>query len=235
MKVDIIMPAYNPSNHVIQALESCQNQSYRDIRITVIDDCSTKDWSDIKNKFPNVNFITTPNNFGPGGARNYGANNSSGDLISFLDDDDIMHRDKIYNSVQKFKSSPAAGMVCGNYKILVNERLRPPFYSRPIDINHGKLMKQNFVASGSVTMRRKVFEELGGFNQKYWIAEDYDLWLRCSEKYPIEYIHQVLYYYRIIPGGTSLTQREDIQKKHLSNLEEIKAASKERMSHEDTH
>jgi len=229
MKVDIIIPAYNPKQHIVEAITSCQNQSYKDIIITVIDDCSTRNWDSIKRMFPKVNFLNTPNNLGPAGARNWGAKHTHGDLISFLDADDIMHRDKIYSSVQRFKLKPHTGMTCGNYKILVNGRLRSKFYKRSIVVNHDRLMRQNFVASGSVTMRRDVFEEVGGFDEDYWIAEDYDLWLRCSERYSIEYLDKVLYYYRIEPGSDSLTQRSDIQLKHLSNLDKIKAASRERM------
>jgi GT2 family glycosyltransferase len=90
-------------------------------------------------------------------------------------------------------------------------------------------MSQNFVASGSTTIRRDVFNKIGPFNEKYWIAEDYDYWLRISELYPIEYIHKVMYYYRIIPNGGSLTQRSDIQLKHAENIKEIRKASIDRM------
>ena len=45
----------------------------------------------------------------------------------------------------------------------------------------------------------------------------------------IEYLHKVLYYYSVIPGGNSLTQRGDIQEKHISNIDKIKAASRERL------
>jgi glycosyltransferase involved in cell wall biosynthesis len=232
MKVDIIMPTHNPTQHTVEALESCLAQSYKNVQVTVIDDCSTQDISFLKKRFPKVNFLKTPKNLGPGGARNYGIERTSGDLVSFLDDDDIMHRDKVYLSVEALKSDRAAGMVCGNYRIFVNGRVRKQFYSRAISIDHKKLMKQNFVASGSVTVRREVLEAVGGFSEKYWIAEDYDLWLKISEKYSIKYLHRVLYFYRIVPGGNSLTQRSDIQKKHVKNLEEIKKASLKRLSDE---
>ena len=76
-------------------------------------------------------------------------------------------------------------------------------------------MMQNFVASGSATIKREVLNDVGLFNEEYWIAEDYDMWIRISERYSIEYIHQILYYYSIIPRGDSLTQQEGVQKKHI--------------------
>ena len=93
-------------------------------------------------------------------------------------------------------------------------------------------MRQNFVASGSTTFKRQVLEDVGLFNEKYFISEDYDMWVRIAEKYPIEYIHEILYYYSVIPKGDSLTQREDVQKDHINNINEIKKASLKRMSDE---
>lgn len=229
MKVDIIMPTYNPKSYIVEAIDSCLNQSYKDYKLTVVDDCSTSDISGLKKRYPQVNFIKTPENVGPGGARNYGISMTTAPLISFLDDDDIMNQEKLFSSVHAMINNPELGMVCGNYKILVNGRVRPQFYPQKIIINHAKLMSQNFVASGSTTIRRDVFNKIGPFNEKYWIAEDYDYWLRISELYPIEYIHKVMYYYRIIPNGGSLTQRSDIQLKHAENIKEIRKASIDRM------
>jgi glycosyltransferase involved in cell wall biosynthesis len=229
MKVDIIMPTHNPGTFIIEALQSCMIQSHKDIRITVVDDCSTTDLSYLKKKFPKVNWIQTPENLGPAGARNYGISKTSGELISFLDDDDVMDMHKVTLAVREFERNSRLGMTCGNYRILVNGKLRAPFYKKAPHIDHRLLMRQNFVASGSVTIRRTVFDDVGGFNPKYWIAEDYDLWLRVAEKHPIKYLHRVLYYYRIIPGGKSLTQRADIQAKHIENISEIRTASLKRI------
>jgi glycosyltransferase involved in cell wall biosynthesis len=223
------MPTHNPGAFIIEALQSCVAQSYKDVVITVVDDCSTTDLSYIKKKFPKVNFIKTPKNLGPGGARNFGILNTNGELISFLDDDDVMDHNKILWSVEEFKKNPKIGMTCGNYRILVHGVLRPPFYRKAPIINWNTLMKINYVASGSATVSRKVLEDVGLFDERFWIGEDYSLWLKISEKFKISYINKILYYYRIIPGGNSLTQRSDIKKDLLKNIEIIQKESRERM------
>jgi hypothetical protein len=78
-----------------------------------------------------------------------------------------------------------------------------------------------------------VIEKVGGFDPRYKICEDYDLWIRVAELYPIEYIHEILYYYSILQGSNSLTQRADIQKDHLSNIQQIVAESKKRVENLD--
>jgi len=231
MWVDIIIPAYNPGKELIDAVRSCFCQSYKKYSVTVIDDHSSIDVKKLLWDFPSVKYIRNDKNLGPGGARNVGIRESEADYISFLDADDIMHKDKLKLSVNVLSKKEDIGMVCGNYRIMINrERLKNSFYKKPIKVNHALLMRQNFVASGSVTVKRSVFDEVGLFDETLWIAEDYDMWIRISEKYNIEYLHKILYYYSVVPSGNSLTQRDDVQLSHDHNIKKIKQASKERMA-----
>lgn len=232
MQVDVIIPAHNPGGLLHDALESCVQQTYKNFKVYVIDDCSTENLKPVIKRFSkslDITFIQNKKNMGPSGTRNAGIKASNGELISFLDADDIWHPRKLELSVREFKKDPDAAMTCGNYQILVHGRLRSPFYKKPISVNWKTLMKINYVASGSVTVKRSVFENIGLFDESLWIAEDYDGWIRLAEGHKINYIHEVLYYYRIIPGGDSLTQRDDIQKNHIDNLNKIKKASLDRL------
>lgn len=231
MLVDIIIPAYNPGKELVEAVKSCFNQSEKDFNIVVIDDNSSSDVKRLLWDFPGVNIIKNDTNLGPAGARNVGIKNSKADFISFLDADDLMHKDKIKNTLKCFSEKTKASMVCGNYQVIMNrKKLLAPFYKRPIKINHKSLMRQNFVASGSVTLKRACLDDVGLFDESLWVAEDYDLWLRISEKYEIEYLHKVLYYYSVVKDGKSLTQRDDLKGEHIKNLTSIKLASAARIS-----
>ncbi len=232
MLVDIIIPVYNPGSYLDSAIKSCMNQTYDNYKITVVDDCSSEDISPIISKYRSITYIRNNKNMGPAFSRNVGIKNSSGDLVSFLDADDIWDKNKLLYSVNEFIRDSSIGMTCGNYQIITKSRILRPFYKKNIVINHEMLMKNNYVASGSTTVRRSVLDDVGLFNENFWIAEDYDLWVRISEKYPIRYINKVLYYYRVASGGGSLTQRDDIQKNHISNIMEIKKQSSIRMKNE---
>lgn len=226
MSVDIIIPAYNPGPFLLKALKSCVAQKYKDFNIIVVDDNSSEDVYRITKAVPNVTYIRNETNLGPGASRNVAIRAGKSKYVSLLDADDIMHPSKLQLSVAALDRNPDIGMTCGNYRILVNRvRLMNPFYRKPVRIDHKILMKQNYVASGSTTIRRSVLDDVGLFDEDYWISEDYDMWLRISEKYKIEYLHNVLYYYSVIPKGDSLTQRDDIQESHISNIEEIRKAS----------
>jgi glycosyltransferase involved in cell wall biosynthesis len=230
MLVDIIIPTYNSGIYLRDAINSCYKQTYKNFNIIVIDDASEEDLTWVSREYPKVKYIRNDKNIGPAASRNVGIASSSGELISMLDADDIMHNQKLSMSVNAFTKNPNIGMVCGNYQILVNRKsLLRPFYKNPISISYQTLMRQNLVASGSVTMRRDVVNSVGMFDEKYWISEDYDMWLRISEAYPIHYIHEIMYFYSVIPKGGSLTQRDDIQRDHIANINEIRNLSIERM------
>ncbi|MDB2481628.1 glycosyltransferase [bacterium] len=226
MKVSIVIPTYNNLEYLPETIESCLAQTYKDFEIILVDDASTEDiYSYVKN-IPKITYIRNEKNMGPGYSRNVGVEASSGELISLIDSDDIMHKDKLTNSVGKFSSD--IGLICGDYCIFVNRIMRSnprPFYGfgREMDIGWNSMIKVNYVACGSTTFRKDVFNEVGGFNETYWVAEDYDLWLRISEKYRIRFIPKVMYYYSRIQNGNSLVNRNernefpDYRKEIISN------------------
>jgi len=221
MKVSVIIPAYEPL-YLKDALESAYRQSYTNYEIIVIDDCSKR--IDIEKQIKNseVTLLRMKENSGPAAARNFGVKHSSGDLISFLDADDIWAPHKLSFSVRKFEDKDV-GLTCGNYRIFLNRRrLKTSFYKNPITIDFKKLLNINYIASGSVTISRKAFDECGPFDEKLWLAEDYKLWLSIAAKYKIEYIHDILYFYSICKNGNSLTQRRELQMRHLEIINKIK-------------
>ena len=189
MFVNIIIPSYNSEKFLISSLKSCFGQDYEKFNITLIDDHSNDNTYKLVKNYSNINYIRNEKNLGPGASRNIGINNTDGDIISFIDADDIMCKEKLTLSVDRFKGNKNIGLTCGNYKILLNRvMLMPPFYNKNIDIDHKMLLSNNYIASGSVSISREAINDVGLFNEKYWIAEDYDLWLRISEKYKIDYI-----------------------------------------------
>ena len=230
MFVDIIIPTYNPGPEIFDAIESCLEQSYKSINVIIVDDFSSNDVKSMIKPYSEVSYLRTKANLGPAGARNYGIKNTRSPLISFLDSDDIMCKDKIKISAKALGKGSSEGMSCGNYRIYHNrQKLRPPFYGRPIKIDHTALMRRNWVASGSVTVKRSVLDEVGVFDESLRVCEDYDLWLRISEKYKIKYIHDVLYYYSVVPSGSSLTQGSKSAVEMAGNEKMIRSRSKARV------
>jgi len=229
MNVDVIIPIFNQTKYLEAALNSCLKQGILKKNIYLIDDCSSDSPEKIAMKY-GINFLKTDTNSGPAAARNLGIKNSSSEYIAFLDADDAMLPGRILASLNSLMQNDAA-MVCGNYRFWINRiTITSPFYKKEIDISYDNMIKNNFVASGSVMVKRKILEEVGNFNESYLLAEDYDLWLRIVEKYKINYIHDPLYlYHRDTINKVSLTSNPKNLNLLLTNVEKIKQDSIKRM------
>lgn len=220
MKVSVIIPTHNPnSDNLKEAVYSALDQDVKPYEIIIIDDASDKEVK-FNNKI--VEVLRIDNNSGPSAARNFGIKNSQGDLISFLDDDDRWLPHKLRLSINEFSKDQSIGMVCGNYCWFIDdEKTYNKFYNTIPRINIETMKRVNFVASGSVTVKKKVLDNVGLFNESLWVGEDYELWLRILKEYPIKFINEVLYLYRRNDPGTSLSSRVDLKNKTF-NIRDFK-------------
>ncbi|MEQ1622917.1 MAG: glycosyltransferase [Methylococcales bacterium] len=194
MKVSIIIPVFNGEAFITRAIQSALNQSLNPFEIIVINDGSNDGTLEELAAFRNkIKVISIPNG-GVSNARNKGILASSGDLIAFLDADDIWYENKLKQQVAIFEKFPDVGFSCcdftyttGNSNAILNHFARfkndgdidfdEPLKSSALEV----LIKHNFVGTCSnVMIRRDVLNQVGLFNTNYKQAEDYDLWLRCA-------------------------------------------------------
>src|SRR5699024_10679179 len=93
-KISVIIPVYNTEEFIEKCIESVINQSYNDIEIILINDCSTDNSlqkiSNLQKEYSNITIFNFDNNRGVGAARNHGINHATGDYIYFLDSDDYL-------------------------------------------------------------------------------------------------------------------------------------------------
>lgn len=214
MKASVIIPFKNPNLKQLRlAVNSARKQTRKPLEIILINDGSD-DFICPKDNFGRlVKIINLEENVGPAAARNAGIKEAKGELISFLDADDLWAPKKLELSIMEFELNPEIGMTCGNYRWMINKNLCKPFYRRAPPITYESLQRVNYVASGSVTVRKDVLEDVGYFNENYWVGEDYELWLRISKKYPVKFINKILYYYRRDQTQSSLSTRKDLKAK----------------------
>jgi len=191
--VSVIIPVYNGEPFVARAIMSVLNQTYPIAEIIVVNDGSTDRTLHVLQLFgKRINVISTPNR-GVSSARNTGIEASTGNLIAFLDADDVWHDDKIERQVACLEQDPAAGLCCCDYLIDDGKAIKPASHFEALQDKHGipiedwkqdplrLLIKGNFVGTTSaVLIKRDVLDLVGLFKSRYKQAEDYDLWLRCA-------------------------------------------------------
>lgn len=207
--VTTIIPTYNRRKWIGECLDSVLAQTYKNIEIIVIDDRSTDDtveWIRGNEKYRDVRLHVQEQNGGASIARNTGIEMARGDLIVFIDSDDMLEPDHIETAVRLFGEFPDLGLFCCDSKMIDaegniilggktwHEALQD---AKGVDVHTGFRSLQDIFRFSNCfpgfTLRREVFEKLGGFTQSIFPADDYDLALRVAESdFKVYYLHEPL-------------------------------------------
>jgi len=217
-RIDVIIPAYNPGKFLEEALITSLLQTYSGpYTVTVIDEGSSEDVREIFERVKeryckaavDMHLITLPENLGAAGARNAGIRRTRGEFILFQDADDFMDEKRLESSISHLVQDPNLMLVCGNFQWILSGIMQPPRFLTPMKLDAKRLLIDRPILSGTVAIRREALKKTGLFNEKYEVAEDYDLWVRFLKHFPsqVKYVHEVWYYYRRHATEYSLTRR----------------------------
>jgi len=217
--VTAVIPCHNHRLWVNDAVDSIARQDYPAKRIVVVDDGSKDDSFDVVarrlykprplgndgrgvvgkllNTMVDIMVIRHEVAKGPSAARNFGmrAGWENTSVFAFLDSDDLYEPGKISRSMTKFVDAPDhIGVVYSDFDTLNPSGLRirqyKPGFSREL------LLRECIVNCDSL-VSRKAIEAVGGFDEELRVAEDYDLWLRISEKFVISHLAEPLVVVRV--------------------------------------
>jgi glycosyltransferase involved in cell wall biosynthesis len=192
-KVSVIIPTYNRRDFVREAIASVLAQSYHDFELLVVDDGSNDDTAAVVQEFEGVRYVSQPNR-GVSAARNRGVELSNGELLAFLDSDDLWQPRKLACQVAFFAAHPEA-RICQSEEIWLRygTRVNPHHKHRKAggDI-FARSLELCLVSPSAVMLRRELFEQVGGFAESLPACEDYDLWLRIAATEPIHLLETPL-------------------------------------------
>lgn len=185
--VSVIIPCFNHSRFLAEAIESVQKQDYGNMEIIVVDDGSTDNTREIAVAFANVKYVYQKN-AGLSAARNQGIADSQGMFLVFLDADDVLYTEAISSNVEYFHRNPSCSFVSG-WHDKVDEWLYPLEEDDEPEVvtdNHYQAFLQgNYIGMhGAVMYQRRVFDEFL-FDTSLPACEDYDLYLKVARKYPV--------------------------------------------------
>lgn len=185
--VSVIIPTYNRAQMVARAIDSVLAQDFTDFELIVVDDGSSDDTARIFDRYGDRLIFLRQSNSGVSAARNRGIRAASGQLITFLDSDDLWLPEKLSHQVSFFDDHPEA-LIHQTEEIWIRNGRRVNPKKR-----HRKLSGDIFVSSlelclvspSAVMMRKALFDEIGLFDENLPACEDYDLWLRVSCRHPV--------------------------------------------------
>ncbi|MBI4667948.1 MAG: glycosyltransferase family 2 protein [Elusimicrobia bacterium] len=224
--VSIIIPAYNMADYTVLTIESVLAQTYKNIEIIVVDDGSKDNTLARLQPFADSHKIALigKTNGGACSARNAGYRASRGELVAFLDCDDLYLPEKVTKCVQCLEKNPHYGMVF-HPEVYIDVKGRPlhlPIWSpKPRAPAFLELVTGNFIGNSTPVIKRAVLDDVGLWDENIFIPADWDLWLRITEKYPIGYIGEALSKTRQV-SCYSLRNVDLFEKETIYVLEKLK-------------
>jgi glycosyltransferase involved in cell wall biosynthesis len=205
--VSVVTASYNAARYLPQSIRSALAQTYEAIEVHVVDDGSTDNTQDVLAEFrrdPRVHIHTQPNR-GQACAKNRGILESRGDLVAFLDADDVWYPEKLEQQVPRLIANPSAAVIYSDVSC-IDENSReipaPPrtYYGGRIT---DRLFVDNFVNFNTTVVKRACLDEIGIFDETLPMGIDWDLWLRMSTRYEFIYLDARTMSYRIWTGQMS--------------------------------
>ena len=109
--VSVIIPTYNSSQYIKEAIDSVLAQTYKNFEIIVIDDGSTDNTKEVLAPYLSVIKYIYKNNGGPASARNRGIKEANGEFVAFLDADDVWKPDRLARGVDILDQRPEVGLI----------------------------------------------------------------------------------------------------------------------------
>ncbi len=192
---------------LLRSVESVLNQSILPGEIIIVNDGSKISYDTVLPKLDavelNIVYEKLDKSVGPSIARNRAASKASGNILMFLDDDDIWYENKIESQLQKFNQDSEIGLIYTGRKA-VDQKGNKLFEVTPnkeIKGNiHRKLLIDNYIGGTSmagIAIKKSVFERAGGFDPKLPAREDYDLWIRATKNTLVCFCDEVLVEYTV--------------------------------------
>lgn len=212
-KVSVHIPCYNGEKYIAEALQSVLDQTFHDFEIIVVNDGSTDRTEDIIKGFCDERIkYYYQENIGLARTRNRQLELSNGELIAFLDQDDLWFPTKLEKQIPLFEENPNVGLVYSK-TIYFNNKSDFCQLSKTKKHHAGylfrELLKGNFISVQSAVIRKSVLDNLNGwFDERFNIVGDADLFLRIAHDYEISYVDEPLAKRRMHKESCSYKQKE---------------------------
>jgi hypothetical protein len=196
--ISVIIPTYNRPSLLVEAVNSVLAQTYTDYEIIVVDDGSSIDPDPALKSaglFERVQLVRQ-SNAGLSAARNRGIKQAKGELITFLDDDDLYRQDKLAKQVGYFTENTRVAMLHSWFSKFDDSH--PDLGIRKTSWFKGNIYPQILgqwsllMAAPCVMVKREVFDRVGLFDETLSMAEDLDMWRRIARHYPFHVLEEPL-------------------------------------------
>lgn len=221
--VAAIIPSYNHAHYLDRTIQSVLNQTVRPKEIVVVDDGSTDNTAEVLKPYVRAGVLRhiVQENAGASVARNRGIRETTARFVAFLDSDDQWLPRKTEQALAAFSRRPELGMV--SCPAIIDDgrggSMLPCSFSTS-DVFLELLCRGNVLggSASSAVIRRDALELVGGFDPRYRVCQDWDLWMRVARRFPAECVKEPGTIYRVVAGSNSMSQRVEVMEANLREL-----------------
>ncbi len=187
LSISVIIPTYNRADLLMAALESIFAQTRQPSEIIVIDDGSTDRTFEVVACLGSQVRYFRQENTGVASARNLGLQKASGEIVCWLDSDDLWEPNFLMSMVSELEKRPGLdGLYCGFYYIDGDgNRLRSVSRVVPDEELADLLVESNFIVTPGLVVRKSCYDAVGLFDTNLTIGEDADMWWRLARRFNI--------------------------------------------------
>lgn len=179
--VSVIIPAYNAEAFLADAIDSVLSQTYRNLEVIVVDDCSTDGTADVAARYGGaVTCVRHPVNMGPAAARNTGIERSRGELIGFNDADDLWEPDLLAKQVPLLLSAEDIVLVYGATEFHHLESGDKHLYAYMPIRDAVDVIERQTITTSIALLKRSALDRAGLFDDALPIGEDWDFFVRMA-------------------------------------------------------
>ena len=217
LRFSVILPVYNGSEFIEEAIRSVLGQSFEDIELLIIDDGSTDETREIVDSIRNTDKRIKyyyRSHYGLAESLNFGLDYSCGEFIARIDADDRWLTDKLSIQNNLLKENPKITLLGSSVYYINSEGKRIPElsgFNQGKEIQPGELQKHilrnNVICSSSLVFHKSIVNAIGNFNTKYETSMDYDFLVRALEHNKGLVSEKALVEYRISRNMMTLRKR----------------------------
>ena len=190
-------PSLNQGRFIEDTIRSVVSQDYPRIEYVVVDGGSTDDTLSVLGRFDGaLRWISEPDR-GQGAAINKGFRLTSGDIVGWVNSDDLYEPHAISAAVEYLRQHPDTALVYGDatHVDALGKEIGPCAYVGPADVER-LIHESDYIVQPAAFFRRSAFEAVGGLDESLHWGMDYDLWLKIARRFPIAYLPRKLARYR---------------------------------------
>lgn len=237
--VSVCIPAYNSAEYIKDTITSILDQTYRNIELVIVDDCSADQTVEIVKsiKDDRIKLYENEHNLGMVGNWNRCLELASGEYIKLICADDMIEKNAIEKEAEVFEKYPTVNLVESDTRLVdINGKSTgsfPRYYKSGVvsgkKVAKTSLMLNNFFGAPVNNMiRKKVLKEVGGFDTAFTYILDFDMWVRIACSGDVYIIHEPLNSFRVRNDsntGTMIGKQRDVYVNEHRKLVEKHAAA----------